>query len=321
MEHKKYKNLIDEYFFGEINSREKIELEEHLKNCDLCRGEFYSAKLLKESLQQNELAEPDTKLLTDARSELRSKLRIERQRTGLWENLTGRLTSSFFFTPQLAAAAFSFLIVGMIAGYFIFNSAGSIHYTMETPKMGNQNEQVMLSGDTRISDVQFISKNAEDGTIEFTFDAVKPMHMKGKISDPRVQNILTYSMLNGDNPGTRLNTINLINSSSKPQPDPEIKNALLSVVKFDNNQGVRLEAMKLLKKFSFDDDVKGAMLYVLQNDSSSGMRIDAMNMLVQANKKGSTFNNEDLTVFRQKMQQDDNNYIRYQAKTVLKEYK
>ena len=321
MEHKKYKNLIDEYFFGEINSREKIELEEHLKNCDLCRAEFYSAKLLKESLQQNELPEPDSKLLSEARSDLRSKLRIERQRTGLWENLIGRLTSSFLFTPQLVTAAFSFLIVGMIAGYFIFNSAGSIHYSMETPKAGNQNEQVLLSGDTRISDVQFISKNAEDGTVEFTFDAVKPMHMKGKLSDPAVQNILTYSMLNGDNPGTRLNTINLINSSSKPQPDPEIKNALLSVVKFDNNQGVRLEAMKLLKKFSFDDDVKGTMLYVLQNDSSSGMRIDAMNMLVQANKKGSTFNNEDLTVFRQKMQQDDNNYIRYQAKTVLKEYK
>ncbi len=191
---------------------------------------------------------------------------------------------------------------------------------MENPHPDEQNNQVMLSGDTRISDVRFISKNAEDGTVDFTFDAIKPMHIKGKISDPQVQNILTYSMLNVDNPGTRLNTINLINSSRESQPDPEIKSALLSVVKFDNNQGVRFEAMKLLKKFSFDDDVKGAMLYVLQNDSSSGMRIDAMNMLVQASKKGRTFDSKDLSIFRKKMQQDDNNYIRYQAKTVLKEY-
>ncbi len=322
MEHKKHKDLIDEYFFGEINSREKIELEEHLKNCGLCRTEFYSAKLLKESLLQNELPDPDTKLLSEARSELRSKLRIERQKTGLWEYITGKFASSFLLTPQLAAAAFSFLVIGMIAGYFIFNTAGTIHYTMENPNPGDQNEQIMLSGDTRISDVRFISKNSDDGTIDFTFDAIKPMHMKGKISDPQVQNILTYSMLNGDNPGTRLNTINLINSGGQPQqPDPEIMQALLSVVKFDNNQGVRLEAMKLLKKLSFDDEIKSAMLYVLQNDSSSGMRIDAMNALVQANKKGSTFNNQDLSVFRQKVQQDDNNYIRYQAKTVLKEYK
>jgi len=321
MNHNKYKNLIDEYFFGEINSREKIELEEHLKNCDLCRSEFYSAKLLKDSLQKDELPEPGTKLLSEARSELRSKLRTERQKTGLWEFINNKFASSFFLTPQLAAAAFSFLIIGMIAGYFIFSTAGTIHYAMENPDPGSQNQQVVLSGDTRINDVRFISKNAANGTVDFTFDAIKPMHITGKISDPQVQNILTYSMLNGDNPGTRLNTINLINSSNKEQPDPEIKNALLSVVKYDNNQGVRLEAMKLLKKFSFDDEIKSALLYVLQNDSSSGMRIDAMNTLVQANKKGSTFNNEDLSVLRQKVQQDDNNYIRYQAKTVLKEYK
>ncbi len=192
---------------------------------------------------------------------------------------------------------------------------------MENPNPDKQDNQVVLSGDTKISDIRFISKNAADGTVEFTFDAVKPMHMKGKISDPRVQNVLTYSMLNEDNPGTRLNTINLINSSSQPQPDPEIKHALLSVVKYDNNQGVRLEAMKLLKKFSFDDEIKNSMLYILQKDSSSAMRIEAMNQLVQANKKGNTFNKEDLSVFRQKEQQDDNNFIRYQAKTVLKEYK
>ena len=321
MNHKKYKTLIDEYFFGEINSREKIELEEHLKNCELCRSEFNSAKVLKDSLLKNELPEPDENLLSLARSELRSSLRNERKRTGIWEKITRSITTPLFLTPQLVGAAFSFLIIGIAAGYFIFNSAGTLHYTMETPKQDNTNEQVMLSGDTRISDVRFISKNAADGTIDFTFDAIKPMHITGKISDPQVQNILTYSMLNGDNPGTRLNTINLINSSDKQQPDPEIKNALLSVVKYDNNQGVRLEAMKLLKKFSFDDEVKSAMLYVLQNDSSSGMRIDAMNTLVQANKKGSTFNSEDLSVLRQKVQQDDNNYIRYQAKTVLKEYK
>jgi hypothetical protein len=189
---------------------------------------------------------------------------------------------------------------------------------MENPQQDN-NKQAMLSGDTRISNIQFLNKNAGNGTVEFTFDAIKPMHIKGKINDPQVQNVLMYSMLNEDNPGTRLNTINLINSSGQPQPDNEIKNALLSVVKFDNNQGVRWEAMKLLNKFSFDDEIKNALLYVLQNDSSSGMRIEAMNRLVQANKTGSTFNKEDLSVFRQKMQQDDNNYIRYQAKTVLKE--
>src|SRR5512135_3225023 len=99
MNHKKYKNLIDEYFFGEINSREKIELEEHLKSCELCRSEFYSAKLLKESLLKNELPEPDENILKAARNELRSSLRNERMKTGFLESITGKMNSSFFLTP------------------------------------------------------------------------------------------------------------------------------------------------------------------------------------------------------------------------------
>jgi hypothetical protein len=320
MNHRKYKNLIDEYFFGEISIKAKIELEEHLKECELCRFEFNSAKVLKETLLKDSFPEPDENILKEARNELRMNLRAERMKTGLWEWISGKFSSSFLITPQLAAAAFSFLIVGLILGYLFFHTLGTIHYTLENPKVQN-NKQAILSGDTRISNIRFIDKNVEDGTVEFTFDAVKPVHIKGKINDPQVQNILLYSMLNEDNPGTRLNTINLINASSRPRPDNEIKNALLSVVKFDNNQGVRWEALKLLSKFKFDYDIKKTLLYVLQNDSSSGMRIEAMNRLVQANKTGSLFDKEDLSVFEKKIQKDNNNYIRYQAKTVLKENK
>ncbi len=319
MNHKKYITLIDEYFFGEINSREKIELEEHLKNCDLCRSEFNSAKVLKDSLMQDKLPEPDENLLKQARNQLQSNLRKEITHPGFFQKLNGMFSSSFFFTPQLAATVLSVLIIGVFIGYFLFNSTGTMHYSLENPQPQKTNQQAVLSGETKISNIRFIDKNAADGTVDFTFDAVKPMHIKGKINDPQVQNVLLYSMLNEDNPGTRLNTINLINSSKQEQPDSEIKNALLSVVKFDNNQGVRLEAMKLLKKFNYDDQIKKTMIYVLQNDSSSGMRIEAMNRLVDANKTGSEFSPADLSVFREKMKQDNNNYIRYQAKTVLKE--
>lgn len=321
MNHRKYKILIDEYFFGDIKNSERIELEEHLKTCALCRSEFNSTRVLKETLIGGKLPDPDENILTEARKELGMNLRAEKMKESLWKRLTGKLTSSFFITPQLTAAAFSFLIVGLIAGYFIFSSSGTVHYSLENLQQKNDNNEASLTGDTKIDNVRFIQKNTDNGTVEFTFDAVKPVHIKGKIDDPKIQNILTYSMLNEDNPGTRLNTISLINSSSQTQQDNDIKNALLSVIKYDNNQGVRWEAMKLLGKFNFDEQIKKTLLYVLQNDSSSGIRIEAMNRLVEASKSGSSFDREDLSVFKQKVEQDDNNYIRYQAKTVLKEYK
>ena len=317
MNHIKYKKLIDEYFFGEIDSQEKIVLEEHLKVCELCRYQFNSVKMLKESLLKESLPEPDENILKEARNELRMNLRSVRLKKSFWEVIREKITSSFFITPQLAAAAFSFLIIGLVSGYLIFHSSNMVQFENQRPQ--DFNRQAMLSGDTKISNIRFINKNAEAGTVEFSFDAVKPVHIKGKIDDPQVQNILMYSMLNEDNPGTRLNTINFINSSSESPQDNDIKNAILSVVKYDNNQGVRQEAMKLLGKFKFDDEIKKALLFVLQNDSSSGMRIEAMNRLVEANKTGNLFDEEDLQIFRQKMQQDNNNYIRYQAKNVLKE--
>ena len=56
------------------------------------------------------------------------------------------------------------------------------------------------------------------------------------------------------------------------------------------------------------------------NDESAGLRIEAINGLNDATKKGINFNPKELSIFKEKMERDDNKYVRYQAKTVLKEY-
>jgi hypothetical protein len=56
------------------------------------------------------------------------------------------------------------------------------------------------------------------------------------------------------------------------------------------------------------------------NDENSSLRIEAINGLNDASKQGMNFNPEELSIFKEKMERDDNNYVRYQAKTVLKEY-
>ena len=143
MNHKKFKNLIDEYFFSDITSQEKIELEEHLKNCELCRSEFNSANMLKESLKKDKLPEPDENILNDARRNLHINLRAERKKISLWERISGKFSSSFFLTPQLAAAAFSFLIAGLILGYLFFHSSNSVQYSLENMNKQENNRAVL----------------------------------------------------------------------------------------------------------------------------------------------------------------------------------
>ena len=102
--------------------------------------------------------------------------------------------------------------------------------------------------------------------------------------------------------------------------DDEIKNTLITVAKFDDNPGVRREALKSLKEIPLDNEIKNTLIYVLLNDTSAGIRIEAINTLVDAAKKGFNFNQNDVTLLRNKIKVDNNNYVRFQAKNIIKEY-
>ena len=135
-----------------------------------------------------------------------------------------------------------------------------------------------------------------------------------------MQQLLTYAVLNEQNPGTRLNSINVINANQNKIVDDEIKKTLITVAKYDDNPGVRREALKSLKEIPIDNDIKSTLIFVLLNDTSAGIRIEAINTLVAAAKNGFSFNQNDMSLLREKIQVDNNDYVRLQAKNIIKEY-
>ena len=102
--------------------------------------------------------------------------------------------------------------------------------------------------------------------------------------------------------------------------DPDVKNALITVIMSDENPGSTREALKLMSKFPYDENIKQALLYVITNDSVSGLRIEALNSIIEAGSKGYKLNNEELNLFRQQMQEDENPYIKLRSRTILQEY-
>ncbi|HVO72762.1 MAG TPA: HEAT repeat domain-containing protein [Ignavibacteriaceae bacterium] len=322
MDHKKFKELMNLAVMNELDSAQKAELEEHLKTCSECSAEFKEMKGIMSALQKN-TGKPrnvNDKLLEQARTQLHYALKEEVQKRkfepAFFTDLKNRLNDFFMFNYKIAFGSIAVLVIGFLLGDLVF------HQEKETPifsELQKDNTAPVLQENTKIQNVRFIDQDASDGEVEFMFDAVKPVRMKGKISDEKIQNILTYSILNEENPGVRLNTINLINANQPQQIDKEIKDALLNAVQYDKNPGVRREALKTLKNLPYDEDIKNAMLYVLLNDKTSGLRIEAINVLAQAQKNGYNFNEQDLSVFKKKLEADENNYIRYKAKTVLEE--
>jgi len=104
------------------------------------------------------------------------------------------------------------------------------------------------------------------------------------------------------------------------QYDQDVKDALITVVMTDENPGVRREALKLMSKFPYDETVKQTLLYVITNDTVSGLRIEALNSLIEAGNKGYKLNSKEIDLFREKLQQDENPYIKLRSRTILQEY-
>jgi head-tail adaptor len=317
MNHKKYKEWMQLFLTDELTQNEKEELLNHLEDCNECSIELEKQKRFYSSLKEISLPEPDQNLLSEARREFNAALRVEKSKRKLFAVPTFNL-SGFFFSPmKIAFSGAAVLIVGIFAGYLLFNK--EIKPDIKTLQQDNNVDNIStLQGDTRITNVRFIDQDASDGEIEFTADAVKSIHIKGNINNSKIQNILTYSMLYEKNPGVRLNAINVVNTNTA-KDDKEIKSALITVAKYDTNLGVRREALKSLRSFPYDSDVREALLYILLNDKNSSMRIEAITSLKVISEKGNGFNQDEISAFRENVNKEDNNFVRYQMKTVLGE--
>jgi len=266
------------------------------------------------SAKKNEV---DDKLLMEARAQLRGAIRNERQRKSYFDNVVQYLNDILTIPFRTVLSGAALLVIGFFVGYLFYGSS-TIETHIITDKTNN--EFPVFQDDVTISNISFIDSDPSDGEVEFTFVAMKPLYLKGRVDDPQIQSILTYSMLNEQNPGSRFNSINAMDSEKPIKFDEDVKDALITVVMTDENPGVRREALKLMKKLPYDEDIKRAFIYVLTTDTSSGLRIEAINALVDAGKNGITLDKNEIDLFKQKLQTDDNSYIRYKTKTILQEY-
>jgi len=313
MDHNKFKELNTLSVYEELKIDEQSGLLHHLVVCPDCFADFEEKRKLKETLSEHPLKEPDAALLNQARRELRIALENNFKKKFI-TGLADALGSFFYNNYKMLLAGAAMVIVGLVVGKFIFSpntSKAGLSYVA--------NSDGLIKNNAQITNVKFADNIPSGGEVEFSFDAVSPVHVKGNINDPKIQNILSLAMVNGDNPGARLNSINLINSNTSGVIDKDIRIAMINVIKNDPNPGVRREALKLMKKIPYDDEIKKTLLYVLQFDKNTSIRIESINLLMDAQKDGHSFNKEDLNIFRAKLKQDNNIYIQYRVKSVLKE--
>lgn len=304
MSHQEYREMLLLFLYEELSEDQNTLLKSHLEVCPDCRSELQALKKL-HTVFAKRRSEPSDQLLQDARQQLRAALRIERSRPTL-----GDRVRDWFPVFRYALAAAAVLAIGIFLGRVVFVPRAPIEQVGKGTTL--QPNALIDRGNPGFTNIHFLDADAGDGRVEFTFDMVTPVKVNGDVSNPEVQKVLSYAILNDQNPGIRLRAVNTLSENEKA--DPKLKAALIQVIKSDQNDGVRKEALLLLQKYPVDDQMKDAFLYVLQHDANPMLRIEAIKSLQPKNE-----DKEVQTVLKEKMESDENSYIRDKAKRLLQQ--
>ncbi len=318
MNHQPYREWIELGLANELSPHEKQELETHLASCAECRSVREEIQSLHNALAKKARVEVTDALLMEARQQFRAALRSERNKAGLWQQMT-EFVDTVFAPPMKLAAGGAFLVaVGFVGGYVMFS--GSTGQNGIVPAEGDAE---LSRGELLVTNVRFDDGDPSDGTIEFSFDATTPMQVKGSPNDPGIQSLLVKALMNEDNPGVRLRAVSAMTSPmvniQMTKTDAQVKTALINAMKYDENPGVRKEALKALKKMPFDDEIKQGLIEVLAKDRNESMRIDAIDALSTAKNELKSTDDQLLEILRRKIESDNNGYVRSRARAVLQE--
>jgi anti-sigma factor RsiW len=318
MKHEYYQELLHLSLYGDLEEDEERCLDEHVQTCSDCSTELAELKKLNAVLRQRSQVEVTDQLLDEARRELRVALRIaESKRFSLAEWIE-RFT--FFPMPsvRLAAVSGATLVIGLSLGYLAFHPGEDSQLSGVMPAVGSS---MVERTEPRVSGFRFLQQPQENGDVEIAFDLVTPVRLKGNVADNAVQRVLAQALMNEQNPGARIRTVSALAAQvdASLRPDEEVKAALIQALKSDGNVGVRREALKALRKLPIDKVIKDALLYLLTHDRNPGIRVEAINYLDQSVLTDEVRDPDILKVLQERMQKDENNYVRIRAKNVYEE--
>jgi hypothetical protein len=283
------------YGYGEISSEVEEEIEDHLSECQACRGELARFRSFLDLLdERDDVAEAS--LLTTCRADLRRQLGAQPMRSnwGWFENL--RNLSQLHIPLRIPVGAMALIAIGWFGARYTPEKFGGIRAGLTAPMFSN---------------VQSVQPD-DSGKVQIAVDEVQRRVVSGALDDPNIQALLLSAIREESNPGVRVESIGVLQNSADSE---QVRQALIDAVSHDPNAGVRLKALEGLKPYAGDAAVRKTLANVLLKDDNPGVRGQAINVL--------TAHHDDsiVGVLQDVMQKEDDDYIRSRARNLLQEMK
>jgi hypothetical protein len=218
----------------------------------------------------------------------RSRLRLEEALDALppkgwYERLTQRMTNNFASIQAAPVAACLLLVVGAgagILGSYEFAQSRAAHAAAVA-----QSRVVVQSApqSAEVASISSIVREPNSEIVDVTYNQVVPQHMQGSLDDPKIRELLMLASENSASPLVRDDSVGLLAAECRAGHSCQaagIRDALMVVLRYDKNSGVRLKALDGLAPYvAADTRVRDAALEALLNDADPRIRTEAVNIL------------------------------------------
>jgi hypothetical protein len=281
--------LLVFYVCDEVNDRERAAIERHLAYCTTCRAQLSEERAFSDAIasvpRSYEQLDPAGILLSQCRSELAEKFDdLERPPVKEKVRAYGWLRGWMTLHPAMSAAML--VLCGLVAG---------TQYSQWSAGRDNalpQDQAMNVRPGPRITDDQ-LSKMAVAGinltpspypgsqNVRVRMSAEQPVELNGNLDDSDVRNVLTFVVKSGErfDSGVRLDCLDVLKTRVE---DAEVRQAILSAARKDQNPAVRLKALEALRDTGLDGEVRQTLLEAIKHDSNPGVRVEAVNLLVRS---------------------------------------
>jgi hypothetical protein len=263
------------YVYDELADDSRIEMEQHAEHCKACAAEIAAARGFHQEMSSRPQLEVSPNFLASSRMRLSEALETaEQSRWRKWIVDPAEWLRQMRFSPALASAILIFgFAAGTLTAWKIVGNSPSSSGTgpIAQKTLGGENAEANIAG------IHSITPIDGSNSVEITYDKLVPTTDKGDINDPRIQQLLLLASRNQSNSGVRIDSVNLLSQKSD---ENNVREVLMSALRYDKNPGVRLKALEGLKGvIKTDTRVRDAVLEALMHDTNSGVRSEALRVL------------------------------------------
>ena len=148
------------------------------------------------------------------------------------------------------------------------------------------------------------------GRVRIAYDETRRREVSGSIDNQEIQKLLLAAAHEEDDPGVRVESVGLLKDRAG---SGEVRDALMNALLHDSNPGVRLKALEGLKPLAAEPPVRGALSQALEFDDNDAVRMQVVDVL--------TMRRDDAMVgmLQNLVQREDNSYVRLKCEKALKE--